>query len=79
MPHYVEIKVLASIPEHDRHAGHKGVVMTEDAVAGVAKALESAGLTVVEATREIVKRTGPREKVAAPTAPLRSPGENGGG
>jgi hypothetical protein len=58
--HYVEVKVLASIPEGNKHAGHKGVVMTEEAVETVKKALEAAGLTVVEATRDIVKRTGSR-------------------
>jgi hypothetical protein len=62
---YVEIKVLAQIPDDNKHAGHKGVVMTEEAVAGVVKALEGAGLTVVEATRDIVKRTGPRAEKAA--------------
>lgn len=66
--HYVEIKVLASIPDHDKHAGHKGVVMSEEAVEAVKEALTKAGLTVVEATRDIVRRTGPRvEKAAAPT------------
>jgi hypothetical protein len=56
----VLITVTASIPPADKHAGHKGVVMSEDAVEAVKKALESAGLTVVDATREIVTRTGPR-------------------
>lgn len=67
MSHYVEIKILAEIPEHDRHAGHKAIVVSEESVADVVKALEGAGVTSVVATREIVRRTGARKVAAAST------------
>lgn len=61
--HYVLVQVLAAIPEHDRHAGHKAIVRTEDPVAAVVAELKAAGLEVIEASREIVKRTGKRTAV----------------
>lgn len=64
---YVEIKILAAIPEADRHAGHKAIVATEAPVEAVIAALADAGLQAIEATRDIVRRSGPRAK-APPAA-----------
>lgn len=69
--HYVEIKILAAIPDHDRHIGHAAVYKSEEPVKAVVAVLAELGLTDVTVTRDIVKRTGPR--VGGSTVPRAMP------
>lgn len=63
---YIEITIVAPLPDDNHEIGHEAVVATKEAVLAVVEALDAMGITA-KATRHIVNR---KVKAVEPETPV---------